>query len=328
MSEPVVRVRDIAFARYRTPDLDRMLEFLLAFGMRLSHRDERRLFMRGTDSSQYIYTTELADSPGFVGPAFAVAERDDLVRLSAEIDGASAVVALDAPGGGEHVTVIDPDGYQIEFVHGIAPLAEIPVREPLTLNTGPDRKRTGAFQRPEHGPAHVRRIGHLVLRVGDFERSLAFYQQFGFITTDSIHEPGKPEQTLGAFMRCDLGDTWTDHHTIGLAKRVPVAVDHTAYECIDIDDIVLGGNHLEAQGYTRSWGVGRHILGSQIFDYWRDPYGFKVEHWTDGDLVNVHSPTSHVPAGDGGPGAISQWSPINDDYLKVYPEAMEIGPAS
>ena len=35
------------------------------------------------------------------------------------------------------------------------------------------------------------------------------------------------------------------------------AVNHTGYGCIDIDDIVMGGRHLEALGDTRSWGVGR-----------------------------------------------------------------------
>ena len=39
-------------------------------------------------------------------------------------------------------------------------------------------------------------------------------------------------------------------------------------------------------GYFRSWGIGRHIQGSQIFDYWRDPDGFLVEHFTDGDMFD------------------------------------------
>jgi hypothetical protein len=34
------------------------------------------------------------------------------------------------------------------------------------------------------------------------------------------------------------------------------------------------------------FGVGKHILGSQVFDYWKDPDGFMLEHFTDGDLFN------------------------------------------
>ena len=48
--------------------------------------------------------------------------------------------------------------------------------------------------------------------------------------------------------------------------------------------------YLKENGNRHSWGIGRHILGSQVFDYWFDPYGFRVEHWTDGDLLNSDTP--------------------------------------
>ncbi|MEM7406392.1 MAG: VOC family protein [Pseudomonadota bacterium] len=324
--EPVTRVVDLAFVRYRTPDLDTMERFLTDFGMQLLLRTESRLYMRGTGQARYIYTTELAPEPGFIGPAFEVDSHADLEALARHLHGASSVQELDGPGGGHHVIASDPNGYQIEFVHGIEPLPELPARAPLALNTDRQRRRRGAFQRPGEGPAHIRRIGHLILRTADLERSLVYYRQFGFTITDSVHAPDDPARTMVAFLKCDRGLDWTDHHTLGLAVREPVAVDHTAYECIDIDDVVMGGKHLERAGYRRSWGIGRHILGSQVFDYWRDPHGFKVEHWTDGDLVNMRTPRSHVPAGDDGPGAISQWSSMPADYLEIYPEAGAIGP--
>jgi hypothetical protein len=34
---------------------------------------------------------------------------------------------------------------------------------------------------------------------------------------------------------------------------------------------------LAKKKYKSVWGVGRHILGSQIFDYWWDPTGFMIE---------------------------------------------------
>ena len=36
--------------------------------------------------------------------------------------------------------------------------------------------------------------------------------------------------------------------------------------------------------------MGRHIKGSQIFDYWKDPFGNELEHWTDGDLFTAADP--------------------------------------
>ena len=57
---------------------------------------------------------------------------------------------------------------------------------------------------------------------------------------------------------------------------------------------LAGHQVLEKSGRRHEWGVGRHILGSQIFDYWRDPWGHTVEHWTDGDLFNNETPPNVV----------------------------------
>ena len=54
-----------------------------------------------------------------------------------------------------------------------------------------------------------------------------------------------------------------------------------------MDDLMRSHTHLKAARRTPAWGVGRHILGSQIFDYWKDPWGHELEHWTDGDLFNA-----------------------------------------
>ena len=326
MNQPIIRVVDLAFVRYRTNDLEGMERFLKAFGMTVNTRIGNTLYMRGTDSDQYIYTTELTKTPGFIGPSFEVESMTDLEKVSTSFENAGDIEKISGPGEGYSVAMLDPDGYDVQFVYGIDKLPCLNTRDALSFNTGTKKGRTGLFQRPTAGPAHVKRVGHLILRVADFDKSISFYQKFGFTLSDSVYDPKDDSQTLVAFMKCNRGAKWTDHHTLGLARRTPIAVDHTAFECLDMDDVVLGGNYLKAQGYQRAWGVGRHILGSQIFDYWRDPHGFKIEHWTDGDLVNMESPVTRVPAGEDGPGAISQWGSISEDYLKIYPEAVEIGP--
>jgi catechol 2,3-dioxygenase-like lactoylglutathione lyase family enzyme len=131
------------------------------------------------------------------------------------------------------------------------------------------------------------RLGHVVLNVSDFRASERWYKdRFGFITSDEIQVA--PEFAIGAFMRCDRGETPTDHHTLFLMQgpKGP-GFNHAAYEVCDLDDLMRGHQRLRDAGHTAEWGVGRHILGSQVFDYWRDPWGNTLEHWTDGDLFTA-----------------------------------------
>jgi hypothetical protein len=88
-------------------------------------------------------------------------------------------------------------------------------------------------------------------------------------------------------MRCDRGELPTDHHSLFLVGSGSPKFNHAAFEVADFDDLMTGHDYLAAKGRHHEWGIGRHILGSQIFDYWRDPWGHTLEHWTDGDLLNA-----------------------------------------
>ena len=91
---------------------------------------------------------------------------------------------------------------------------------------------------------------------------------------------------MAAFMRCDRGETYTDHHTLVCFEVGEPSLDHVAFEVEDFDAVMLGHDHLKGAEYDHKNGVGRHILGSQIYDYWNDPWGNVHEHFTDGDLLN------------------------------------------
>ena len=81
---------------------------------------------------------------------------------------------------------------------------------------------------------------------------------------------------------------------------------HSAYQVGDLDALAAGGEYLREHGYYRSWGIGRHIQGSQIFDYWRDPDGFLVEHFTDGDMFDNTLEPGWAPFTASG---LAQWGP-------------------
>ena len=82
------------------------------------------------------------------------------------------------------------------------------------------------------------------------------------------------------------------------------AYSHSAYEVVDADAVGMGQRVLRERGWKHAWGIGRHILGSQIFDYWQDPWGAKHEHYCDGDLFTAEVPMGVHPVSRE---AMSQW---------------------
>jgi catechol 2,3-dioxygenase-like lactoylglutathione lyase family enzyme len=280
----ILKIEDVAYVRFRAPDLAAMRAFLEDFGMTVVEATATRLVARGTGPSPVAHVTELGEA-GFAGVAFRAESLADLKRLAAAQD--ASVEALDLPGGGSVVTLTDPDGQCVDVVAGQASAEPLPIAEAQAWNRSHARERLRATKRIAAGAANVVRLGHVVLNVSDFRASEQWYKsRLGFITSDEIRL--SPEFALGAFLRCDRGDAPTDHHTLFLIQgRKGPGFNHAAYEVADLDDLMRGHQRLRDAGRQAEWGVGRHILGSQVFDYWRDPWGHTLEHWTDGDLFTA-----------------------------------------
>jgi hypothetical protein len=89
---------------------------------------------------------------------------------------------------------------------------------------------------------------------------------------------------------------------------------HSAYEVVDLDALGQGQQILKSKKYKHVWGIGRHLLGSQLFDYWKDPHGMEFEHYADGDVFTSDHPTTYHPMD---PGNVYSWGPdIPADMLK------------
>jgi len=178
-------------------------------------------------------------------------------------------------------------------------------RAPLTLNTPWQQVRLNAGQRPEIAPPDVVRLGHVVLEVASFQRVARWYTELlGLLPSDvQLLPDGSP---LVAFLRLDRGTTPADHHTVALAQSFADAYGHSAFEVVDPDAVGVGQRVLQQAGYRHAWGIGRHILGSQIFDYWYDPWGDKHEHYCDGDVFTADVPTGTHAASRT---AMAQWGP-------------------
>ncbi len=300
----MIKVSDIEYVRFAAPNLAKMEQFLTDFGLSPVESDDQALYMRGTGVSPWIHQTVLGD-PGFRGVGFAVETQADL-EAAAELDGASEIEDLQDPGGGRRVRFTDPDGFEIEVVQGRRIATKIPVDRALPLNCGTERPRIGARQQIPVGPAKVRRLGHIVLKVTDFNTSSKWYRErFGFIASDEIYL-GEKDNILTAFLRCDRGPIPVDHHTLLCVGLGEAGFDHVAFEVEDFDAVMTGQAVLKEAGYEHSAGIGRHVLGSQIFDYWKDPWGHTVEHFTDGDLFDSSAKTNLY---DPGVALATHWGP-------------------
>ena len=284
----LIKALDVAYVRFSVPDLARQRAFLRDFGLIEKAGDaDGMVYFRGQGAAPFCYTMQEGE-PAFLGLGVYAADRADLDKIAAH-DGA-AVEATDAPGGGYRVRLTDPNGFVVDVVAGQTPVAPIPVAPALPWNEGGSNPRASVRRRGTTGAAHVQRLGHVVLGVSDFRASEAWYKErFGLITSDEV-QPA-PGVALGAFMRMDRGDQLADHHAIVCVQLGgPPGFMHAAFEVAGVDDLMFGHEHLKAAGHKLQWGTGRHILGSQVFDYWQDPYGNEMEHWTDGDQFTAADP--------------------------------------
>ena len=210
----------------------------------------------------------------------------------------------------------DPDGICVEVLHGRAKVAPLPSRSAKPHNAPAQTVRVNDTQRPPLAPPEVTKLGHLVLTSPNFPRKVQWYMRmFGFIPSDVLCLPDTTP--AGAFMRLDRGGTPSDHHTLFVVFGPSANIDHAAFEVIDLDAVEMGQQVLKAAGYRHAWGVGRHLLGSQIFDYWRDPWGLKHEHYADGDLFDASQPAGYHKLDREG---LYQWGPdLPDDFVAARP---------
>jgi catechol 2,3-dioxygenase-like lactoylglutathione lyase family enzyme len=300
---PVIKVRDLAYGRLRSPDLDAAEEFLTHFGMIRAARTPTALYMRGTDAHHHLHVTEKGD-PAFVGLAYDASSPDDLQKL-AKLPGASAVESIDEPGGGRRVRLREPNGYQIEVVHGIEPLPAIVVPE-QPMNTGNDPlRRAGQLMRLRKSPTPIKRMGHGVLGTPKVRETAAWFREtLGFICSDDVYA-GDQENLIGSFNRCDRGEEYVDHHTLFCVRNERAGLNHMSFEVPDVDAVFKDHEYLTKLGkYDHMWGVGRHLLGSQVYDYWADPWGRVHERWADTDRLNVRSGSNLLSAEEA---LVSQW---------------------
>jgi catechol 2,3-dioxygenase-like lactoylglutathione lyase family enzyme len=309
----VGRATELAFLRWEKRQLGPTEKFWRDFGFHIVSSTANQLVARGAGTCPCIAIAHKGDKDRFIGPAFFMSEETSLQRLVDE-EGARWLIESEIPGGGQGVEIQDPSGRSVWLLKGQQRLEPLPQRDPITndINDGRQIRRVNRMVRTPIEPAQVLRLGHLVMQTTDFDAMSQWYMRLlGLIPTDvQFIGDGTPALT---FFRLDRGSQPADHHTLVIVGAIEEKYEHSAYEVLDLDALGQGQQVLRAQGYKHMWGIGRHLLGSQLFDYWHDPEGFEFEHYSDGDLFTADFETQYSPLDFGG---IWAWGPDAPESMK------------
>jgi catechol 2,3-dioxygenase-like lactoylglutathione lyase family enzyme len=137
-------------------------------------------------------------------------------------------------------------------------------------------------------PVEVRKIGHVVFRVRNVERSVRFYTE---VLNFRVTEPGR-----NGMVFLNIGG---DHHTIALmpaaggddarhAEESHLGVDHFAMEVRSVDQLIAIRDFLTERGVTIV-GEGRRPQGAHIGVEFLDPDGYSLELYCDMDQVGAEN---------------------------------------
>ena len=132
-------------------------------------------------------------------------------------------------------------------------------------------------------PFSLKKLGHVVIKVTDLQRSLAFYAGvLGFKVSDIIGEDRMPGGMI--FLRCN-----PDHHGIALVGGAPGPADqhelhHVAFEAGSLDDVFRARKHLREHGVNIVF-EGRRRAGAQVAIEFLDPDGHNIEFYWDIDQI-------------------------------------------
>jgi catechol 2,3-dioxygenase-like lactoylglutathione lyase family enzyme len=156
-------------------------------------------------------------------------------------------------------------------------------------------QRAGGSTAQTQTPVKVKKIGHVVYRVSDLERSVRFWKEImGFKESDR-NEHGM------VFLR-----NAADHHTIALAQAAPGAkladpndrgalgLNHFAMEVGSVDELFKIREFLKAKGVDITY-EGRRGPGSNPGVEFLDPDGYQLELYADMEQIGWDGKSRPAP---------------------------------
>jgi catechol 2,3-dioxygenase len=241
-------------------------------------KTDTAIYFRATGADHHVLALHQASGPARIRHV-TLRARDrgalDAVALAVVAAGGrvvSPVSSVDEPGGGEAVTVADPDGRVFQLVYGDV----------------------------QHADAHEAkdkpvRLAHAVLNSHDVEATRQFMEAvFDFSLSDRTR--------IMAFMRCN-----SDHHSIALGDTDNDALNHIAFLMPDLDSVMRGGGRMRDAGFGIEWGPGRHGPGDNAFNYFVGPFDIVIEYTAEVEQIDDSYQAGQPSDWTWPPGRVDQW---------------------
>jgi catechol 2,3-dioxygenase-like lactoylglutathione lyase family enzyme len=271
---------------YGVNDVVECARYFVDFGLPLVGKSESHAHFRLEEGSNVILR-QIADSKlaktsmkgtGVVETIWGVDRQASLDKLIADLS-SDRKVTVDSDGTAHsHDDAGLPIGLRLYRKNPVR-CAPDPINSPGNANRINTHRKWKVRARPKT-------IQHVVYQVPDFDKAWAFYRdRLSFRLSDV-------QKTFGIFGRADGAN---DHHNIYfLNSRLPfpgmdgsIRFDHVNYGVEDIDEVMVGANYMQRQGWPKSeWGLGRHRIASSLFMYLPCPTGGQAEYGADSDHLD------------------------------------------
>lgn len=276
------------------PDPDALVAFWTDLGLRATApgvlgTPERPTQLRVAEGRyRHVAETHVAcDDPADLA---AIAARLDRLGVAHERPTDRPALVAHDPAGDHRVVV------EVAEAAPLAPPAPRAHNRPGRIER-PDRRSRACLGQAPHRP---RRVGHVVFGTPDVAAGVAFYTALGFTVSDVVGGG------LAVFLRCS-----TDHHNLLLAPAPVPCLNHYALEMDDVDAIGLAGARVLAERPDAGVvGIGRHVVGANLFWYLLDPAGGMFELFADMDqIVDDERWEAEARRDDWDPFTLAAWVP-------------------
>ena len=287
---------------FTVPDLAVARRFYAAFG--LDVRDEGTRLDLHTFGHPHCWASifEAGERKQLQFVSYGIFAEDEQAFMT-RIGQLGIGIAAHDLSDGQGVWFRDPDGIATQLVVAakVSPSSKTRPGPQSTLAPG----QGAAPSRSKVKPVRPRYLSHILRFSPDVPRMIAFCRDvLGLRLSDHSGE-------IIAFIHTPHG---SDHHLVAFAKSHAPGLHHSSWDVGSIDEVGAGAEQMRDAGWGKGWGVGRHVLGSNYFNYVQDPWGSFCEYSCDIDFVpaDVDWPAAdHAPAD-----SLYVWGPpVPEDFI-------------